>query len=120
MWGRNDGPARVSEFGDRLRALRDELTRLAAASAESRRPVELDQSRVGRLSRMDALQAQAMQQASDGRRQREIARIDAALARIAAGEYGFCTRCGEEIAAKRLALDLATPLCIDCAAAPPD
>ncbi|MHA1569195.1 MAG: TraR/DksA family transcriptional regulator [Alphaproteobacteria bacterium] len=115
-----DGPADRRAIADRLRALREELTHLATASAESRKPIELDQSRVGRLSRMDALQDQAMQQAVEGRRQREIARIDAALARIEIDEYGLCTRCGDEIAGKRLDLDPAAPLCIDCAAAPPD
>jgi DnaK suppressor protein len=32
------------------------------------------------------------------------------------GEYGYCTSCGEEIEAKRLALDPALATCVDCAA----
>lgn len=40
--------------------------------------------------------------------------------RQAADEYGYCVRCGKEIGGKRLALDPATPLCLDCAALPPD
>ena len=99
----------------RLRARRDELKRAAAATDADRRPVELDQTRQGRLSRMDALQGQAMALATERRRGAEIARIEAALSRIAEGEYGYCAACGEPIAAKRLAFDPAVPTCIDCA-----
>jgi len=43
--------------------------------------------------------------------QAEIARIDAALRRIADGEYGYCVTCGERIAEERLDLVPATPFC---------
>ncbi|MDF2367962.1 TraR/DksA family transcriptional regulator [Sneathiella sp.] len=94
---------------------REELLSVMKASTEGRRPVELDQTRVGRLSRMDALQGQAMAQETERRRKNELQRIDAALSRIETGDYGYCVTCGEEISAKRLALDPSTPLCIDCA-----
>lgn len=77
--------------------------------------MELDQTRVGRLSRMDALQGQAMAQETERRRKNELQRIEAALLRVESGDYGYCVTCGEEISAKRLALDPSTPLCIDCA-----
>lgn len=84
-------------------------------SKESRATVMLDQQSVGRLSRMDALQGQAMAKAEEDRRQLAIRRIDAALARIARGEYGECIECGEWIAVKRLEWDPAVLKCIDCA-----
>ncbi len=105
-----------AEVERRLKARLAELERLSAGSGESRAAVELDQTRVGRLSRMDALQGQAMAQATEARRQREIQRIRAALERLAEAEYGACVVCGEEIAARRLELDPATPTCVDCAA----
>ena len=78
--------------------------------------VALDQQMVGRLSRMDALQMQAMAKAQAARRQLETRRLKAALARIAdADEYGFCEDCGEDIALKRLQLDPAALKCISCA-----
>ncbi len=98
-----------------LAARRQELLRLAASTAEARRPVELDQSRVGRLSRMDALQSQAMSVETDRRRKVELQQIAAALSRIEDGDYGYCVNCGEAIASKRLALNPTTPVCIDCA-----
>ena len=46
--------------------------------------------------------------------QAEIRRIDAALARIAAGEYGDCVQCGNPIAERRLQLLPDTPFCANC------
>lgn len=48
--------------------------------------------------------------------QQEICMIEAALQRIAAGEYGYCVKCGAEIGAARLDVLPFTPFCRDCAA----
>ncbi|MBN2907005.1 MAG: TraR/DksA C4-type zinc finger protein [Rhodobacteraceae bacterium] len=45
----------------------------------------------------------------------EIKQIGAALARIEDGSYGFCVRCGDEIAEERLDVVPATPFCRNCA-----
>ena len=47
--------------------------------------------------------------------QEELRRIDAALARHAAGEYGACVKCGEDIAPERLDAVPETPFCAKCA-----
>jgi DnaK suppressor protein len=99
----------------RLLEMRGELGRLAQEHEHDSDIVELDQTTQGRLSRMDALQGQAMAQEVARRRDVEIRRIDAALKRIDEHEFGYCVACGEEIALKRLELDPATPNCIDCA-----
>jgi DnaK suppressor protein len=103
------------QFRERLLAMQQELKDLAATGDEAAGTVELDQTRVGRLSRMDALQGQAMSQEARRRRELKLRKISAALVRIENGEYGECARCGELIASQRLQLDPATPLCIDCA-----
>lgn len=77
--------------------------------------VQLDQQSVGRLSRMDALQNQAMAKAQQARRDTEKARLSAALERMEAGDYGYCDGCGEEIPRRRLELDPAATLCVSCA-----
>jgi DnaK suppressor protein len=77
--------------------------------------VELDQSKVGRLSRMDAMQAQAMAQASGQRREAMLRNIEAALKRIDDESYGLCLDCGEPINPKRLEFDPTALRCIDCA-----
>jgi len=101
----------------RLVARLEELRTSTKETADSRKPVALDQASVGRLSRMDAMQVQAMAQATERRRTQEIARIEATLARIDEGEFGYCIVCGEAIAPKRLAADPTVPACIDCASA---
>jgi DnaK suppressor protein len=101
----------------RLDARRQELHELTASHRDEARPVELDLARIGRLSRMDALQAQEMAAATERRRQLELDRIDAALERLASGEYGYCARCGDDIGLQRLGFDPTTPLCITCARA---
>jgi len=77
--------------------------------------VELDQSRVGRLSRMDALQSQAMHTESLNRAQRQVAALQHALARLETDEFGLCGQCDEEIAEARLRHNPAAVLCIACA-----
>jgi DnaK suppressor protein len=81
----------------------------------SRGPVELDQSSVGRLSRMDAMQMQAMALATRRRRLDQAHRIRVALQRLVEGAYGYCVNCGEPIAPARLDLDPAVPTFIACA-----
>lgn len=98
-----------------LEKRKQELIASIDAATESAAPVELDQQVQGRLSRMDALQGQAMAQATIERRKVEVAQIDAALARVDNEEYGYCVACGEEIAPKRLELNPAIARCVDCA-----
>ncbi len=47
----------------------------------------------------------------------ELAKIDRALARIAAGDYLVCENCGAEIGEERLKALPMSVLCIDCATA---
>lgn len=93
----------------------DDLRQSIDSTAESRKPVELVQASVGRLSRMDSMQMQAMAQAAERMRGQEIERVKATLKRIDDGDFGYCVTCGEEIAPKRLAIDPTIPTCIRCA-----
>ena len=82
----------------------------AVAHEDERRPVQLDQTGSGRLSRMDAMQDQAMAIELERRREIELSRIDSALERLAEGEYGYCVTCGQAIEPQRLELDPVSPL----------
>lgn len=99
----------------KLTSLYDETLALSEAAKENRKPVALDQQSVGRLSRMDSLQVQAMDKAQDAARQKKLLKIKAALKRLDAGDYGYCVTCDEPIGEKRLDLDPSVPLCISCA-----
>ena len=105
----------IGAFRSQLQSRRDEILDRESATKDSRDPVELDQTRIGRLSRMDALQTQAMAQDAERRRKVELQRIESALERIEAGDYGYCVNCGEEIPPARLEFDPAVASCIDCA-----
>lgn len=107
--------ARRAIYRRRLLSEREELLSADAAGAEDRQTVILDQQSVGRLSRMDALQRQAMASAQARRRAMRVRLIDAALRRIAEDEFGYCEECGEEIPPKRLDLDPTMSRCISCA-----
>ena len=47
--------------------------------------------------------------------QNEIRQIQAALERVAIGEYGYCVKCGEQISDERLDALPYTPFCRNCA-----
>lgn len=95
--------------------MRAELEALSAASEEMRSPVELDQNSVGRLSRMDAMQQQAMAQATERKRAHDLVRIEMAERRIVEDEYGYCEECGNEIPDGRLEIDPMAVCCVGCA-----
>ncbi len=109
------GPS-MDNIRDKLLALRQELEAVAATGEESAAVVELDQTKVGRLSRMDAIQAQAMAKASGARRAALLRGIDAAFRRIEDGSYGLCCDCDEQIDPRRLEYDPTALRCVDCAA----
>jgi len=104
---------------DRLESkIHAELTELHSVSALSqadRALVELDQQSVGRVSRIDSLQVQAMAQASEGRRLVRIRQLQFALKRLQDQEFGYCVSCGEFIGLARLDIDPAALRCVACA-----
>ena len=97
-------------IADRLAELEQE----DKTATGNRATVELDQQSVGRLSRMDALQQQAMAQATHERRQRERAQLHAALKRLDDGTYGECIDCGDDIDDRRLDLAPTVLRCMEC------
>lgn len=99
----------------KLEQLKAELEHQEAISQADRDPVELDQTSVGRLSRIDAMQVQAMAMANQQRRRTELDRVKAALRRIDSDDFGYCVACGEEIAEGRLKHNPAATTCIRCA-----
>ena len=105
----------MNDYRQALLALRAELEGIAKTGDASAAVVELDQTRVGRLSRMDAMQAQAMASSSKQRRAAKLREIEAALRRIDADEFGVCEGCDEPINPKRLDFDPTVRFCIGCA-----
>ena len=97
--------------------IEEELAQLQAltdAGGADRSPVALDQQSIGRVSRVDSLQVQAMAHASERRRKARRSQLVEALKRLDAGEFGWCAECGEAIAGKRLDIDPAVTRCVEC------
>lgn len=107
----------TTQYETRLLEMRERIVSLEGTRRAGSEIVELDQTRAGRLSRMDALQQQAMAKAGRSRAATELKRIDAALARIRSGSYGDCLECGAPIGSGRLLAQPAATLCLDCAEA---
>ena len=102
-------------FRTKLLERRQALLEEERLSEADRASVALDQESVGRLSRIDAMQVQAMALAQQRRRQAELGAVNSALRRIEEGEFGYCIKCAEDIAPERLEHNPAIATCIDCA-----
>jgi DnaK suppressor protein len=97
-----------------LLSLRAALLDLEEESSAATQPVELDQAGTGRLSRRDFMQAQQLAEEGPRLRKRQLQKIDGALRRIEAGEYGNCFVCEDELDASRLSIDPTTTRCENC------
>lgn len=115
----------MSEFlsGPQLNALRAHLDVLLEAlpqqiqrARDGSSPVVLDQQSVGRLSRMDAIAQQSVSKDGIQRLRLRHAQVLGAIRRMESGQYGYCIRCDEEIAFKRLNVAPEVTMCIECQA----
>ena len=104
----------IKRYETELQQLEAELMEFLGLSSESSQAVELDQARMGRVSRGDAMQQQAMVSAAHQRDQKHLIAVRKALKRIKDDDYGFCLECGEDINLKRLDVAPETELCLDC------
>lgn len=106
--------AQRDELASDLRQLTDELARSVELITEGTAPVELDQQSVGRLSRMEEMQRQAM--AKSGRQSLEVRlqQVRAALLTLERDDYGDCRECEEPIGYARLKARPETPYCLEC------
>jgi len=104
----------MAHFERLLQQQLDEWLQLEGTRAESTGVVELDQTSTGRLSRMDALQQQALAKDREARAKLEISRLRAALERCRDGSYGYCVDCDDVINPKRLELNPTALRCIRC------
>jgi DnaK suppressor protein len=97
----SEGQARLA---GRIAAVLEDARAVLADPEGRAGTVELDQARVGRLSRMDALQQQQMAAAGRRRAELRIERLEAALERLhdEPEEVGWCPECGEAIGWRRL------------------
>jgi DnaK suppressor protein len=108
-------PAQLSELKDELERQLEKLQRSMQVTAEAVAPVELDQTAVGRLSRMDSLQSQGLSRSLQEREEMKLILLRDALVRLEGGRYGLCMTCGGEIPFERLYVFPEAPSCSSCA-----
>lgn len=111
----------LKELKEILLVMQDETLDSLQLVANTAQPIKLDQNKVGRLSRMDAIQGQAIAQASTQRQKQKLTLIVKALDRLEKSkgkvltDYGRCEECDEWIAIGRLKVDPMAQCCINCA-----
>jgi DnaK suppressor protein len=104
----------IEQCRQKLLSLRAELLDLEASSRAVTQSKEHDQVGNDRLSRRASMQAQQMAEEGPRQRKRQLQKIEGALRRIEAGEYGRCFVCEEELDATGLSVDPTTTRCLNC------
>lgn len=104
---------RFSEVKKHLLKMRDELLREVSESYETCR--EMGQDGVPDIGDMStiAYNRDVLFNLSETQQQK-VRDIDAALERIASGDYGICDECGEEISPRRMEVRPFSRYCIEC------
>lgn len=108
-------PEQIEELRTELMRQKRKLERSMSITDEAMRPVTLDQSAVGRLSRIDSLQNQGLTRGLQEREEAKLSQILGATARLEEGTYGRCVQCGGPIPYERLFVFPETPSCAACA-----
>jgi DnaK suppressor protein len=108
--------AEIAELRAEMAAELERLARSVSRGAEATKPVALDQASVGRVSRADAMQNQAMSVATQGRSQARHAELAEAIDRLNKGTFGVCQRCGAPVPFGRLMVFPETRFCAACGA----
>lgn len=106
--------ATIAEIAVLIEQKLEDMSQKDRLGESSQDTFELDQQAVGRLSRMDALQSQAMVQAQQRRRDAQRTALNFALKRISEGEYGYCEECREAIEPERLRANPILMRCLSC------
>ena len=92
-----------------------ELRLVVESDANGQEQIELDQTRVGRLARMDAVQHHAIAQAQGERALKQLGLLELLLSKVDDEDFGECHYCGEDIPVGRLLIRPESLRCVQCA-----
>ena len=107
-------PQQFAELKGELERQLSQLEKSIRISGEAAATVTLDQTAVGRLSRMDSLQNQSLTKNLQEREQVKLAQILEAFERMNQGTFGLCVQCGGEIPYGRLFVMPEAEVCGSC------
>lgn len=101
-------------LAEALRTLKERLSATLDGQGDAAKPVELDQTKMGRVSRIDAIQQQEMARSAEASARQRLALVRRALEALEEDEYGYCRLCEEPIAFRRLQARPESPFCVEC------
>lgn len=107
-------PSEQSAFKPVLEQLRSEIEKQLSGQSASDDSIKPDNA-IGRLTRMEAIQAQSISAAGKARLKKRLPQIERALKAIDDGTYGTCSSCGNGIQSGRLEIRPESRLCVNCA-----
>lgn len=107
-------PDQLTELQAELDRQLAKLIKSMAVTKAALEPVMLDQTTVGRLSRIASLQNQGLAKNLAEREQVKLALIQKSLERMEQGSYGVCTECGDPVPFERLFVFPEAPTCAGC------
>jgi DnaK suppressor protein len=106
-------PRTLETYRQRLLALQQQLVQRIFGLEDTMLAMDADRD-IERTDRVQEEAAEVALTALDEQGRREMAAIQAALARIDAGTYGICDTCGETISTARLTAMPMARRCVSC------
>ena len=106
--------AQVKELFDLLLSKREMLESQLSEFRDALKPVALDQTLQGRVSRMDAIQQQGVAVTAHKHPSTTLQKVASALKRFETQEFGHCRKCEEPIGYRRLKAQPESALCLSC------
>src|SRR5262245_34902220 len=106
-------PHTLETYRQRLLALQQQLVQRIFGLEDTMQTMDADHD-IERTDRVQEEAAEVALSALDEQGRREMAAIQAALARIDAGTYGSCDTCGETISTARLTAMPMARRCVAC------
>ena len=101
------------ELKEKILSQIDELKTEIKSYEETTKPVAPDNA-IGRLTRMEAINAKSISEASLSSARLRLTRLQNTLKRIDSENFGLCALCEELIPVKRLMLMPETTKCVEC------
>lgn len=99
---------------EKIKAEIKHLEKSLGGLTESSKPVEPDNA-IGRLSRMEAINAKSISENSLINMKNRIAKLKIALTKLTDPNFGICAECEEAIPMGRLMLVPESTVCVNCA-----
>ena len=107
-------PKQKQELLSLLQSNKAKLEQQLLDSESATGVVTLDQSSVGRVSRVDAMQQQSMAVSTRTKAKTSLRKVLKALKRLDTEDFGYCGQCDEPIEFNRLKVQPQASHCLKC------